>query len=75
MDRNAQRELFRLDKTDVIAAADATVAVRDNRYLALQFSTAPMLFVLGSRPRLHIVFAARLLSLMLRRLKFLFVKD
>ena len=74
MDRNAPRELFRFDKTDVNAADDATVAARDNRRLALQFSTAPMLFVPGSRPRLHPVFAARLLSPMLRLLKSLFLK-
>jgi hypothetical protein len=33
-----------------------------------------MFLVLGSRPRLHFVFAARLLSLVLRRLKFLFFR-
>ena len=51
MDRNAPRELFRFDKADVTAADDAAVAATDDRHPALQFSTATMLLVLGSRPR------------------------
>ena len=74
MDRNAPRELFRFDKADVTAADDAAVAATDDRHPALQFSTATMLLVLGSRPRLHFIFPARLLSLLLRRLRFLFLK-
>jgi hypothetical protein len=69
LERNAPRELFRFDKAEVTAADDAAVAATDDRHPALQFSAATMLLVLGSRPRLHFIFPARLLSLMLRRLK------
>jgi hypothetical protein len=60
-----------LGECDGNSAADAAIAARNDRHLVLQFSTAAMLFVLGSWPRLHFVFAAGLPSLVLRRLKFL----
>jgi hypothetical protein len=54
-------------------AANSTVAASDERHLVSQFFTATMLFVLCLWSRPHFMFAAGLLLLMLRRLKFLFL--
>jgi hypothetical protein len=52
-------------------AADATVAASNDPRIVLQFAAAAMRFVLSAWPRLHLMFAARLPSLVLRRLKLL----
>src|SRR6266496_5835859 len=65
-DRNV-RILFCKGNRD--CTADSAVAAGDERHFISQFSTTAMFFVLGSRPRFHFVFAARLSLLMLRRLK------
>src|SRR6266403_4539515 len=52
-------------------AANPAVPASNERHFVSQFSTAAMFFVLGPWRRLHIVFAAGLSLLMLRRLKFL----
>src|SRR4030095_5056159 len=44
------------------------------RHIILQFATALMFFVLGPGSRLHLVFAAGLPSLVLRRLKLFFFR-
>ncbi len=67
-DRNV-RSLFRKGNRD--RATDPAVAAGDKRDLVSQLSAAVMLFILGYRARLHLVFAARLPVLMLGWLTFL----
>src|SRR6266567_842686 len=68
-DRNL-RTLFRKGNCD--CAANPAVTASAERHFPSQFSTTAIFFVLGSRPRLHFVFAARSSVLMLRRLNFPF---
>jgi hypothetical protein len=60
-----------LGERDGNRAADPTVAASNDRHFVLQFAGAAVLFVLSARPRPHLVFAAGLPSLVLRRLKLL----
>src|SRR6266567_4736507 len=69
IDNRNVRTFFR--KGNRNRAANPAVPASNERHFVSQFSTAAMLFVLGPRGRLHIVFAAGLSLLMLRRLKFL----
>src|SRR3954454_2225627 len=60
-----------LGEGDCNRAADPAVAASNDRHLVLQFATPTMRFVLSVWPWLHLVFAARLALLVLRRLKLL----
>src|SRR5437762_5541060 len=54
-------------------AANSAVAASNDRHLVLQFSAALMRFILRLGSRLHFMFATGSPSLMLTRLKFLFL--
>jgi hypothetical protein len=58
-------------KGDRDCATNPTVAPGNERDLVLQLPAAALFFIVGSRPRLHFMFTARLALLMLRRLKLL----
>src|ERR1041384_7573387 len=51
-----------LSECDGNRATDPTVAASNDCHFVSQLSTAAVIFVLGSRPRLHLVFAAGLPS-------------
>src|SRR5438874_7850765 len=60
-------------KDDGHRASDAAVAARDERNFAVQFAAAFVFGAFGFWPRLHFIFATRLLFLFLRRAhRFLF---
>jgi hypothetical protein len=59
---------------DCNGATDPAIATSDDSDFVPQFSAALMFFVLGPGSWLHPVFAARLPSLVLRRLKLLFFR-
>jgi hypothetical protein len=63
-----------LGERDGNRAANPAVAASNDRDLLPQLPAAAMFFVLGPGPRLHLVFAAGLPSLVLPRLQFLFFR-